>query len=95
MHSIVPKNSMPGVPQNNAVAERMNREIIDGVRTILVRAGLPACFWTTACWHYCLARTVWPNEDGDSSWSLTHEKAWEWPLIPFGAAVIRVPGVAP
>ncbi|MFM7979574.1 MAG: hypothetical protein ACKPKO_09685 [Candidatus Fonsibacter sp.] len=33
--------SQPGVPQNNAVAERLVQDVLEGTRTSLLRAGLP------------------------------------------------------
>ena len=42
---IVSDTSQPGVPQNNAVAERLVQDIIEGTRTALLRAGLPPCFF--------------------------------------------------
>ena len=42
---IVSDTSQPGVPQNNAVAERLVQDILEGTRTALLRAGLPPCFW--------------------------------------------------
>ena len=38
---IVLAQSQPGVPQNNAVAERLVQDVLDGARTALVRALLP------------------------------------------------------
>ena len=38
---IVPEESQPGVPHNNAVAERLVQDVLDGTRTALVRVGLP------------------------------------------------------
>ena len=38
------EQSQPGVPQNNAVAERLVQDVLYGTRTALVRAGLPPCF---------------------------------------------------
>ena len=38
---IVAERSQPGAPQNNAVAERLVRDVLEGTRTVLVRAGLP------------------------------------------------------
>ena len=59
---IVPDTSQPGVPQNNAVAERLVQDICEGTRTALLRAGLPPCFWEYACQHYCVdgKRFAWP-----------------------------------
>ena len=45
--------SLPGVPQNNAVVERTNLDILEGTRTCLVCAGLPQCFWPFAAPHFC------------------------------------------
>ena len=36
--------SLPGVPNNNAVIERQNRDMLEGTRSALGSAGLPACF---------------------------------------------------
>ena len=41
---IYPFRSQPGMPQNNAVIERANQDVLDGVRTNLNQAGLPMCF---------------------------------------------------
>ena len=38
---IVSDTSQPGFPQNNAVAERLVQDILEGTRTALLRAGLP------------------------------------------------------
>ena len=51
---IVSDTSQPGVPKNNAVAERLVQYILEGTLTALLRAGLPPCVWEYACQHYCL-----------------------------------------
>ena len=56
----VAEQSQPGVPQNNAVAERLAQDVLDGTRTALVRTGLPPCFWEFAGRHYCLAENFLP-----------------------------------
>ena len=89
--NIMPKNSVPGRPQTNAVIERANRDILEGIRTSLVRAGLPACFWTFACFHYCLADNIAHGPDGSSPWLKTHGYPFTGELVPFGAAVIYKP----
>jgi transposase InsO family protein len=38
----------PHTPQMNGVAERLNRTLMDVVRTVLYQSGLPARFWTEA-----------------------------------------------
>ena len=55
---IVSDTSQPRVPQNNAIAERLVQDILEGTRTSLLRAGLPPCFWECACQHYCLMENV-------------------------------------
>ena len=35
----------PGAPQNNAVAERLVQDILEGTRTALLRVGLPRVFF--------------------------------------------------
>ncbi|GKA13859.1 retrovirus-related pol polyprotein from transposon TNT 1-94, partial [Tanacetum coccineum] len=37
-----------GTPQQNRVAERMNRTLIDKVRCLLIQSGLPKTFWAEA-----------------------------------------------
>ena len=59
---IVAEQSQPGVPQNNAVAERLVEDVIEGARTAFVRAGLPPCFWEFACRHYCLGEKFLPRK---------------------------------
>ncbi|MFM7979920.1 MAG: hypothetical protein ACKPKO_11450, partial [Candidatus Fonsibacter sp.] len=51
---ITSDTSQPGVPQNNAVAERLVQDVLEGTRTALLMAGLPPCYWEFACQHYCL-----------------------------------------
>ena len=42
---ILAGNAQPGVPETNSLIERANQTILDGVRVVLVQAGLPVCFW--------------------------------------------------
>ena len=50
----VSDTSQLGIPQNNAVAERLVQDVLEGTRKSLLRAGLPPCFWEYACQHYCM-----------------------------------------
>ena len=50
--------SLPGVPQNNAMVERTNLDVLEGTRTCLVCAGLPQCFWPLAAPHFCFLDTT-------------------------------------
>jgi len=77
--------SQPGVPQNNAVAERLVQYVIECTRTSLLRAGLPPCFWDFACQHYCLMENVISRRKSDPSdgrvispWELTHGEPFFW-----------------
>ena len=86
------------MPQNNAVAERLVQDVLEGTRTALVRAGLPPCFWEFACRHYCMAENLLPRRksaeaDGDrlSPWEKTHDSPFMGQLIPIGAKVIVKP----
>ncbi|GJW13180.1 retrotransposon protein, putative, ty1-copia subclass [Tanacetum coccineum] len=40
--------TVAGTPQQNGVAERMNRTLIDKVRCLLIHSGLPKTFWAEA-----------------------------------------------
>ena len=48
--------STPYRHTSNGVAERSNRRVIDGARTLLHASGLPHCFWGYACQCYCTLR---------------------------------------
>ena len=56
---IMPHNSQPGVPQDNAVVERLNRDYLEGIRAVLGHASLPACFWLFAAEHYSVMENSW------------------------------------
>jgi hypothetical protein len=51
---ILQEHSTPGRPQNNAIIERTNLDILEGTRTTLISAGFPECFWPFAAPHFCL-----------------------------------------
>ena len=40
--------TVPKTPQQNGVAERMNRTLVEAVRSMLSDAKLPKCFWAEA-----------------------------------------------
>ena len=46
------------MPQTNGVAERAVQDVLDGARTIMVHAGLPAYFWSYAAPCYCLLKNT-------------------------------------
>ena len=45
--------TVPGTPQQNGVAERMNRTLMEKVRCMLSNAGLPKVFWAEATATAC------------------------------------------
>ena len=47
-HGIVAQHSMPGSPDQNGVAERKNRTLVDMVRSMLSNFNLPKFLWTDA-----------------------------------------------
>ena len=47
--AIMPHASQLGVPQTNAVVERTNGEVLAGIRSLLLAAGLPLFSRTTPC----------------------------------------------
>ncbi|MFM7981467.1 MAG: hypothetical protein ACKPKO_19335, partial [Candidatus Fonsibacter sp.] len=90
--------SQPGVPQNNAVAERLVQDVLEGTCTSLLRAGLPPCFWDFACQHYFLMENIIARRKSDPSdgrpispWELTHGEPFYGQLIACGATVYFKP----
>ncbi|CAI7799128.1 unnamed protein product [Closterium sp. NIES-53] len=67
-HGIKQQLTMASTPESNGVAERANRTIIEGGRTILVDSGLPLPFWPLAIRH----ATVIKNR------VLTHLRGHHW-----------------
>ncbi|KAJ9558495.1 hypothetical protein OSB04_013109 [Centaurea solstitialis] len=47
-HGIVNQFTMPGTPQQNGVAERHNRTLMDMVRSMIANSSLPQFLWTEA-----------------------------------------------
>ncbi|MBE2321325.1 DDE-type integrase/transposase/recombinase, partial [Solirubrobacter sp. CPCC 204708] len=42
------QKTIPGTPQQNGVAERMNRTLNERARSMRLNSGLPECFWADA-----------------------------------------------
>ena len=47
-HGIIHQRSCPSTPQQNGVAERKNRHLLDMVRTLLLESSTPSRFWCEA-----------------------------------------------
>ena len=95
---IVHKKSRAGVLQNNSVIGRTNFDIPEGIRTTLICAGFPECFWPFAAQHFCfLENTSVIGIDGKvhkegSSYHRARGKGETNALrIPFGCAVYLIP----
>ena len=70
------------------MAERANREILAGTRSLLLASGLPYYFWEYAMKCYCTLDNVSRVDgEGESPWSRTHGRAFKGKLVPFGSKV--------
>ena len=47
-HGIKMEKTIPGTPQQNGVAKRMNKTLNKHARTMRLHAGLPKTFWANA-----------------------------------------------
>ena len=92
-HQILNDSCVPGVPRTNGVAERQVQEVINGTRSLLCRAGHPACFWPHAMAAHCFNRNIRYDYDGtdvadrSSPWRLGFKKEFIGQHIPFGALI--------
>ena len=72
---------MPKTPKLNGLAERMNRTIMERVRSMLAHAKLPKTFWAKALstTTYVINRSPFVPLDGD-----TPQKVWIGKEVSYG-----------
>ena len=54
-HGIVSQLTAPGTPQQNGVAERRNRTLLDMIRSMFSYSTLPSYFWGMHCKQQCIS----------------------------------------
>ena len=86
-------HAVPGDPRTNARAERANRMVLEGARSILIYAGLPTQFWPYACRYFCLAHNSMSWKGHESAYKLRFGEQFpvNKPLLPFGCLVYFMP----
>ena len=85
------EQSQPGIHQTNAVIEQDNLDLLNGIRCLLVLAGLPACFWTYAAPHYTFLHNTYLEDNGETPYFLRHAEHFEGKRLTFGCAVYFKP----
>ena len=88
---ILTEFSQPGVPQTNGVIESVNGDILRRAISLMVEAGLPACFWPLAARCYCHHENVRTDVEGSSPWLRRHGEPWPLQHFPFGCGVFCKP----
>lgn len=60
-HGIERRLTVPRTPQQNGVAERMNRTLLDMARCLMLQSGLSSMFWADAVATACHIRNCCPS----------------------------------
>ena len=65
------------------------QDILHGSRTLLVQAGLPACFWNYSAPHYCFGTNIKEHGDHKSAYELRfpQEGKFQREFYPLGCLV--------
>lgn len=90
-HGISRRLSAPYTPQQNGVAERKNRTLIEMARCLLFQADLPKMFWAEAVNMANFIRNRSPSQSigGKSPYEIWHKKIYDLSQIhEFGSKVV-------
>ena len=82
--------STPYRSTSNAVAERQNRVVLEGTRTVLSQSGCPTYWWPYAGHHFCFSRNITPHPITNVSpfkKRYPKRKDFDGLRLPFGCAV--------
>ncbi|CAI7866954.1 unnamed protein product [Closterium sp. NIES-53] len=80
-HGIKQQLTTAYTPQSNGMAERSNRTIVEGGRTILVDSGLPLRFWPLAIRHATVIKNRVLTHVGGQHWVPMEKWSGKKPLV--------------
>ena len=83
--------TQPENKRQNARAERSNRHMEEGIRSMLLHAGMPNPFWPYAARYFALVSNFKTDSTGTSAWLRRHGEPFLGILAPFGALVQYIP----